>query len=257
MDRLPGLPYNRAASAPGVFMRIRLLIVCLPVACAAADLPQVTVTAQRDSEWVSYRHAYKSAAGIEQHLRTRPLIQAHMQIRPLQPGTSLAGLQLQLASESMSMTLPVDEIGRAQLPMLKKAYDEDAVLRLNRQKGLYRFSGRYSIRERADGVYPAALLREACEQMLSAQRASGSRLRLLGKKCVGVKFIYAPSDSAAEVQWRSADGKTEAIAMADAEPFESGALGMYRVAVFTFSARPASGEVITPKRPLAIGTVYE
>ena len=50
--------------------------------------------------------------------------------------------------------------------MEKQAYEDDAVVTLNRQKGHY-FSGR----ERADGVDDGTLLRDACEQLLAAQRA--------------------------------------------------------------------------------------
>ena len=236
--------------------RLLLAAALIPLACAAADPPRVTITAQRDAEWGSYRHAYKAAASFEYHLSTRPLIQAHMQIRPREPGTRLEGLKIQLASESMTLDIPVDGIGRSTLPMLKKAYDEDAVLRLNRQKGHYRFSGRYSIRERDDGVYSVAQLRQACEQVLSAQRASGSMFRLIGKKCTGVRFIYPLADSAA-VEFRSADGKGSTITAADAEPFESGALGQYKVAIVRFGALPAAGDIIAARQPLAIGTVYE
>ena len=239
--------------------RLFLAAALIPLACAAADVPQVTISAQRDAEWASYRQAYKISASYEYHTRTRPLIQAHMQVRPLEPGTRLEGLRLQLASESMTVDVPVDDIGRSTLPMLKKAYDEDGVLRLNRQKGYYRFSGRYSIRDRHDGVYSVAQLREACEQVLSAQRASGSLFRLMGKKCAGIRFIYPLADSGATVNYRAADGSTStgAIAAADAEPFESGALGLYKVAIFRFGAWPAQGDVIAAARPLAIGTVYE
>lgn len=165
-------------------------------------------------------------------------------------------MKVQLASESMTLDIAVDEIGRSTLPMLKKAYDEDAVLRLNRQKGHYRFSGRYSIKERDDGVYSMAALREACEQVLSAQRASGYMFRLIGKKCTGVRFIYPLAGSAA-VDYRGADGKAVTIAAADAQPFESGALGHYKVAVVRFGTWPAAGEILAAQRPLAIGTVYE
>jgi hypothetical protein len=234
-----------------------LVVALIPLACAAADPPQVTITAQRDAEWASYRHAYKAAASFDFHTRTRPLIQAHMQLRPREPGVRLEGIRVQLASESMTLDVPVDGIGRSTLPMLKKAYDEDAVLRLNRQKGYYRFSGRYSIKERDDGVYSMAQLREACEQVLSAQRASGSRFRLMGKNCAGVRFIYPLADSSAALAYRSANGAASSIAATDAEPFESGALGWYKVAIVRFAAWPAQGEVIAAARPLAIGTVYE
>lgn len=233
------------------------LAVLLMPAAAAAGTPTVTVTAQRDAEWASYRQAYKAAASTQAFTRSRPLIQAHLQLRPREPGVSLQGLQLQLASASMTLDLPVDGIGRVTLPMLKKAYDEDAVLRLNRQKGYYRFSGRYSIRERDDGVYPLALLRQACEQVLGAQRASGGRFRLLGKQCTGVRFIFAPGDSAAAVAVRGADGASTAVGAIDAEPFESGSLGMHKVLFIRFGAWPAGGAIVAQRRPLAIGTMYE
>lgn len=154
------------------------------------------------------------------------------------------------------MDLPVDGIGRVTMPLIKAAYDEDAVLRLNRQKGYYRFSGRFTIRERSDGIYSAAQLREACEQVLAAQRESGNRFRMMGKKCAGVKFVYAPGTEAA-VEFRDAAGKASAIAAADAEPFDSGPIGLYKVALYRFGAWPAQGEIVAPKGLLAIGTLYE
>ncbi len=241
----------------------RLLVlaaVLMPLACTAEEPPppqQVTITAQRDAEWNTYRHAYKAAAMFERHTAKRPLIQAHMQIRPREPGASLQGMQVQLAGTSMTMDLPVDGIGRVSMPMIKAAYDEDAVLRLNRQKGHYRFSGRFTIRERADGVYSAALLREACEQLLGAQRDSGNRFRMLGKKCAGVKFVYLPGETGAAVAFRDVAGKSSAIAAADAEPFDSGPIGNYKVAVYRFGAWPEQGDIVAGKGLLAIGTLYE
>ena len=238
-------------------------LMCVAAAAVAGDSAsadtgaKVTITAQRDAEWASYRHAYKAQSMFMLHTGPRPLIQAHMQIRPREPGLSLEGLQVQLASETVKLDLPVDGIGRVTMPLLKSAYDEDAVLRLNRQKGHYRFSGRYSIRERDDGLYGAAMLREACQQVLDAQRASGSRFRMFGKKCVGVTFIYPLAASAAGVQYRTADGKDALIAAADAEPFESGPIGPYKVAVYRFAAWPAGGTIVAERRPLAIGTLYE
>lgn len=226
-------------------------------AAAAADVNTVQVPAQRDAEWHSYRHAYKAARFFEPYLKTRPLIQAHMQIRPNTPDESLEGLQLQLAGESATMAIPVDALGRATLPMLKQAYDEDAVLRLNRQKGHFHFSGRYSIRERDDGVYRAADLRAACEQLISAQRGSGYRLRLIGKQCTGVKFVYPLDGPAPSVLYRDAAGTLSPIAPEPGYPFENPTMGRYRVAVYRFAAWPAEGDILANSKPLAVGTVYE
>jgi hypothetical protein len=167
------------------------------------------------------------------------------------------GLQVELAGESVHMTIPVDPLGRATLPMLKQAFDEDAVLRLNRQKGHYRFSGRFSIIEREDGVYSAADLRAACEQVLSAQRESGYSLHLIGKHCLGVKFVYMPGDTEAQVSYRDASGSLTALAGAPGEPFEGPPMGKYQVMEFRFASWPVDGEVLARSKPLAVSALYD
>ncbi|WP_229499816.1 hypothetical protein [Pseudoduganella ginsengisoli] len=226
-------------------------------AIAAADVPSVAIPAQRDAEWHSYRHAYKAARFFEPYVKVRPLIQAHMQIRPNTPDESMEGLQIRLEGETVNLAIPVDALGRATLPMLKQAYDEDAVLRLNRHKGHFQFSGRYSIRERDDGVYSMANLRAACEQLLSAQRESGYRLRLIGKQCDGVKFVYPMNGPAPDVYYRDAAGKLTALPAEPGYPFENATMGHYRLAVVRFAAWPADGGIVAKSRPLGIGTVYD
>lgn len=241
---------------------LMLLLVSAP-ALPAAQAPQeaeptrVYVNAARDSEWHSYRHAYKAARFFEPYTRSRPLIQAHMQIRPLRPELSLEGLHIQLVGETTNVAIPVDAIGRAVLPMLKSAYDEDAVLRLNRQKGHYAFNGRYSIREKADGIYPGAELRAACDQLLGAQRESGYRFRLLGKTCAGIKFVYRRAEAAPQVIHRDAAGVERALPVREMQPFENNTMGLYQVAVYRFADWPANGTVSAQSRPLALGTLYD
>ena len=243
-----------------MFKPLLLVVLCAPLIAQADDtapLQRVEVTATRDPEWASYRNAYKSAAYTATFTRSRPLIQGQLQIRPREPGASLAGLKLHLAGATTSVDIDVDAIGRVTIPMSKAAYDEDAVLRLNRQKGLYYFSGRYSIREHADGVYPLAELRAACEQLIGAQRASGYRLRLLGKDCAGIKFSYPAGDDAAQVDVRAEDGTIRIVKASDGHPFEDNSMGIYKVAVIRFADLPPQGTVITRATPLAIGTLYE
>ncbi|MES3021981.1 MAG: hypothetical protein V4857_10405 [Pseudomonadota bacterium] len=232
----------------------------LPLAAGAqgeAPMQKVTVVAKKDSEWHSYRHAYSAAAFFEKFTRTRPLIQAHMQIRPNRRDLPMDGMRIQLEGETGTVDIAVDRIGRATIPMLKQSYVEDAVLRLNRLKGHYHFSGRYSIREREDGIYRAADLRAACEQLLSAQRESGYRLRLIGKKCAGVSFIYALADSGQEIRFTDATKRVSVLAAVDGQPFENDTMGLFKVARFRFADWPAEGVVTTAVRPIAIGTVYE
>lgn len=251
-----------------MFKQLLLVALCAPSITQAADdavaapvtpMQRVEVVAARDSEWASYRHAYKAAASFATYTRSRPLIQAHLQIRPLSPDAPLQGMKLELAGDRTRLDIAVDDMGRATIPMSKQAYDEDAVLRLNRKKGVYYFSGRYSIKPRADGEYTVAELRAACEQLIGAQRESGYRMRLIGKSCAGVKFSYpaAEADSAAAVEVRGDDGSMRPAGVQDGHPFEDNSMGIYKIAVLRFADLPPHGSVVTHRAPLAIGTLYE
>ena len=243
-------------------MMMASALLALAPAAGSADKvepePQrVIVSAPQDSEWHSYRRAYKTTMAFARHTATRPLIQVHMQIRPLRPELPMEGLHIELLGETTSVGIAVDAIGRATVPLIKTAYDEDAVLRLNRQKGHYIFSGRYSIRERDDGKYAAADLRAACEQLLSAQRESGYRLRLLGKRCAGIKFVYRLSEEQPRVVHVDASGAERVLPVSHGYPFENATMGTYQVAVYRLADWPAGGTVVAQTRPIAIGTLYE
>ena len=239
---------------------LAILLACAAAPCAGADeVPEVRIIipGERDAEWGSYRHAYKAAAFFSTFTRTRPLIQAHMQVRAINKTASLEGLTIRLVGEHTDMMLPVDALGRAVLPLLKEPYQDDAVLRLNRSKGIYYFSGRYSVRERDDGEYQASALRAACDQLLDAQRASGYRMRLAGKRCAGVRFVYAATESNSPVTLQAGGAAPVVLPLVDGQPFEGSSMGSYKIAVYRFADWPAEGRLLATRRPLAIGTVYE
>ena len=240
-----------------------LALVGLAHAGNAAPAPElaasqeVQVQGVLDAEWSSYRRAYGASAFFERFTRTRPLIQAQMQVRPVAPDATLSGLHLRIVGAKTRLEIVVDAMGLADVPQLKEAYDEDAVIRLNRAKGLYYFSGRYTIKPRPDGVYDASTLREACEQLIGAQRASGYRARLFFKKCVGVKFVYARGDAAAAVDFKGIDGSTRTLQPTELHPFEDESMGLYSVVVYRFADLPAKGQLVPRTPPMAIGTLYE
>ncbi|BBB65248.1 hypothetical protein UNDYM_0995 [Undibacterium sp. YM2] len=240
-----------------------LLLAAIPGQIIAEEVQQVEIAALRNAEWGSYRHAYKAYNFFATYTRDRPLIQAHMQLRPSANARdiSMTGLRLQLSGEKTRLDIAVDAMGRVSMPMLKQAYDEDAVLRLNRPQGQFYFSGRYSIKEREDGIYDLAELRTACEQLISAQRESGYRIRLIGKKCAGIKFIYAlndnKNDSKIAISFRDAVQQPRDLPLSEGQPFEDDSMGKYRVALYKFSDWPASGKIIATSKPLAIGTLYD
>jgi hypothetical protein len=218
---------------------------------------KVEVAGALDAEWASYRHAYEANSFFGKFVKKRSMIQAQMQLRPLNAATPMTGLVVRLVGAKTDLQLAANDIGLVTVPQLKQAYDEDAVLRLNRAKGLYQFSGRYSILLREDGVYGVGDLDEACEQLIGAQRESGYRIRLWGKKCVGVKFIYPADASAASVDLHAADDRVTPIAAVDGQPFEDNSMGLYKIVVVRFKDWPKDGRVVTAAKPLAIGTLYE
>jgi hypothetical protein len=136
------------------------------------------------------------------------------------------------------------------------AYEDDAVLSLNRQKGLYYFSGRFSIRERADGVYPVADLHAACEQLIEAQRDGGYSLHVFRKRCAAAKLIYPLAGAAPDVVLRLADGRESALPATVDTPFEDGSMGRYQVVKVGFAAVPAGATVLARTLPLGVGTEY-
>jgi hypothetical protein len=253
----PFMPTPRPLFAPA----LAAVLACAGAPARAGEPPaepRIVILGERDAEWASYRHAYKAAAFFSAFTRTRPLIQAHMQIRPLKNDAPLDGMTIHLAGEHTSIMLAVDALGRATLPLLKEPYQDDAVLRLNRGKGIYYFSGRYSVRERDDGAYPLADLRAACEQLLSAQRESGYRIRLIGKRCAGVRFVYPLAESASPVTVQAGGAAPAVLPLADGQPFEgSNSMGTYKIAIYRFADWPADVQLLAARRPLAIGTVYE
>lgn len=238
---------------------LSLFLAAIHGTIIAEEVQQVEIAALRNAEWGSYRHAYKAYNFFATYTRDRPLIQAHMQLRPSANArdASLAGLRLQLSGEKTRLDIAVDAMGRVSLPMLKQAYDEDAVLRLNRPQGQFYFSGRYSIKEREDGIYDVAELRSACEQLIGAQRESGYRIRLIGKKCAGIKFIYALEDSKMVISFRDGTQRSNDLSVSETTPFEDDSMGKYRVALYRFSDWPAAGKIIAASKPLAIGTLYD
>ena len=233
------------------------LLMPRPGITADDGVQRVEVNGQLDAEWASYRYAYEASVFTNKFVRKRPMIQTQLQLRPLDPATPVTGLKVKLVGARTSLELVADDVGRIDLPQLKSAYDEDAVLRLNRPKGLYRFSGRYSIKEHADGVYTLADLREACDELIGAQRESGYRLRLWGKKCAGVKFAYPVDTSAAAADFHAPDDRVTPIAAVDGRPFEDESMGTYKIVVVRFADWPKDGRVVVRDKPLSIGTLYE
>nr|WP_315483694.1 hypothetical protein [uncultured Undibacterium sp.] len=155
----------------------------------------------KDAEWMSYRDAYKTMLWFEKYSKAKNLIQLQLQVVPTDKSLSIDQLKLHILGKTTHLDLPLDALGRASLPLLKAAYDDNAELVINQKEGQAAFRFRTSINLRADGIYELADLRAACEQTLGYQAyIDPSAYR--GKRCIGVRFAFAKKDAAATVEFK-------------------------------------------------------
>lgn len=211
------------------------------------------VAQAQEGDWVSYRDAYRTMVVFEKYGKSKNFIQNHLQVAGTDKSASPEGLQLTLQGKSTRLILPLDATGRTVFPLLKVAYDENAVLLLNRKPSHYQFKSRVSIVVRPDGVYEAADLRAACEQALAYQRYVDASARKY--KCAGVRFVYAKGVADPGVKLRKSE--LAALPASDGPAFTGDAYEGFRVVNYRFGDAAAKEQLVTPNAPLAIIPVFE
>lgn len=229
----------------GIFRHLSAsLALLLTAASAVAQAP--------DGEWVSYRDAYRAMVVFDKYGNPKNLIQNHFQVVARDKSVSPEGLQLKLVGRNTSVVMPLDATGRTQFPMSKVAYDEKALLVLNRKVDQYLFRPRVSIVVRPDGVYEASELRAACEQALAFQRYIDPSART--KRCTGVRFVFPKSLTDPGVKLRK--GEAASLPPTDGPAFQDDPYEGFRVVNYRFDPVD-KGQVVTPNAPLAIDAVFE
>ena len=209
--------------------------------------------AQEAGDWIAYRDAYRHMIWFEKYGKPKQLLQNHLRLRPRDAGVSTDGLRLTLHGKGAQLALPLDALGRAVFPFSRAAYDDNAELAWNRKPGQITSIAWVSIVTRPDGVYAAADLRAACEQLLAYLRSTGGAN---GKRCAGVQFSYARTE-AAQVRYQGGDGAPVPLAAQEGPAFPGDAVVGFRVFAYRFSAHPDAGQVFTSATPLAIAALLE
>jgi len=223
-------------------------------ACVTLLLTAGTAVAQPSAgEWVNYRDAYRAMVLFDKYGGPKNLLHNHLQVRPRDKGVLGPGAQLLMKGRTVQTSLALDALGRTSLPLLKAAYDENAVLSPNRPLGGFTVSSRVSLALRADGAYDVADLRAACEQALGYARYADNAAR--GRQCVGVRLVFPRDGEAASVRVR-AGGAEQALPMMRGAAFAGDADDDFPVVNYRFGAQPA-GQVVTYNAPLAIVPLFE
>ncbi|WP_306391171.1 hypothetical protein [Telluria beijingensis] len=184
-------------------MRRAHLTACVTLLLTAG----MAVAQPRAGEWVNYRDAYRAMVLFDKYGGPKNLLHNHLQVLPRDKGVLGQGVQLFMKGKTVETGLALDALGRTTLPLLKAAYDENAVLTPNRALGGFTVRPRVSLALRADGAYDVTELRAACEQALGYARYADSSAR--GRQCVGVRLIFPRDGAAASVHVRL--GGTETV----------------------------------------------
>jgi hypothetical protein len=222
------------------------LLFCLALlpACACA---------QADADWIAYRDAYRQMIWFEKYGKPKQFLQNHLRLLPRDQHVPLDGLRLTLNGKTAQVVLALDALGRAVFPFSKAAYDDNAELVVNRKPGQVTARPWVSIVTRPDGMYAAADLRTACEQLLAYLRYSG----MAGdKRCAGVQFSYSKGD-VAQVRFDAGGGAVSLLAAKEGPAFGGDVVQGFRVFAYRFAALPEAGQIVTSSTPLAIAAILE
>jgi hypothetical protein len=204
------------------------------------------------SEWASYRDAYRAVVVFEKYGGAKNLLHNHLQLVPREKGVLGEGVQLVLAGKTVQTSLALDPLGRSVLPLVKAAYDDNAVLSPNRKIGAFNLRSRVSIAPQADNTYDTADLRAACEQALGFARFIDAGAR--SRQCVGVRIVFAKKGGETSVKLRRAEGE-QALVVTPGAAFAGDLDADFPVVTYRFGAERA--QVITYSAPLAIVPLFE
>ena len=219
----------------------------LSTACLAAAQVQPYAP-----EWVSYRDAYRAMVVFEKYGGAKNLLHNHLQLVPREKGALGDGIQLALTGKTVRTSLALDALGRGVLPLVKAAYDENAVLAPNRRLGGFALRSRVSIAPQPDNTYESADLRTACEQALAYARHIDATAR--SRQCVGVRMVFPKRGGEVSVKLRRADGE-QPVQLVVGPAFAGDIDADFPGATYRFGAEAA--QLITYSAPLAIVPLFE
>lgn len=212
-----------------------------------------------ETDWVSYRDAYRTMVVFEKYGKPKSLLQHQIQVLPQQGrerGAVADGVRLVLNGQDSQLNLPLDATGRTVFPLLKAAYDENAALVLNRKLGPFKLRARVSLLVRPDGIYDLIELRAACEQALDYARYLDASFNK--RSCVGVRFGFSRNAAApALVMKRGQQNDGGDLRLVDGPIFTDDPDEGFRIVNLRFGAHPGRAQIATQDAPLAIVPLFE
>jgi hypothetical protein len=229
---------------------LRYLIVSFALLQAAG----LAAAGALEGDWVSYRDAYRAMVVFDKYGGAKNLIQNQVQVLPRQEDAASGPVRLTLDGKTTHLKLSLDATGRAVFPLLKAAYDENAVLAIDGKHSQFALRPRVSVMVRADGVYDTAELHAACEQALGYARHVDASAR--GRQCAGVRFVFDKAATGTLVRLRRAGTAAAAMQAVDGPAFTGEADAAFSTVTYRFDGAEHT-QVLTTVAPLAITPLFE
>lgn len=204
-----------------------------------------------EGDWVSYRDAYRVMVVFEKYGGAKNLIQSELQVMSREISFDVPQ-QLTLNGRNTHLSLPLDATGRTVFPLLKAAYDENAVLALGRKDAQFSLRPLVTILVRPDSTYETSELRAACEQALGF--AHYIKAPINGRQCVGVRFVFDRKAAGILARVRKPDGASGALPVVESQVFDTG--NPLPTVTYRFNGSERA-QVLTSTAPLAIAPMFE
>lgn len=102
-------------------------------------LQQVAVQGSKDPDWKPYRKMLDGLDAFDKYHALAPSAELKLILRPQQPNLDTTDLRLRIVGDNTSIDLPIAADHTFSVPRVESAARDDADLRLNSKKGLFRW----------------------------------------------------------------------------------------------------------------------
>lgn len=145
---------------------------------AAEAAQQVTVAGSKDPDWKPYRKMLDGLDAFSRYHSLAPKAELKFILRPQQPNLTLAGLQLRIVGDNVSIDVPIAADATFSVPRDEAAARDDADFRLNSKKGLFRWRPDIRTPGLPAGTRRLGDLRLECEVRWAVDKFDASLIKL-------------------------------------------------------------------------------
>lgn len=115
------------------------MLLSLPALADDQAVQSVSVSGTKDPDWKPYRKMLDGLDAFDAHHALAPQASLNFLLRPQQPNLKLDNLTLRIVGDHTSIDVPIAADYTFSLPRDEAAARDDADLRLNTKKGLFRW----------------------------------------------------------------------------------------------------------------------